>query len=162
MLDWSIEQNEHPVAIRIPCNGVIRTGKEADADYSVINRYKVTESGQDIAIIALGDFYQIGEKLAELIADKTGVAPTLINPRYITGIDTELLGNLKKNHTKVVTLEDGILDGGFGEKIAAFYAATGMKVYNYGLKKEFIDRYSVDEILKENHITPEQIFEDLQ
>lgn len=162
MLDWSIEQNEHPVAIRIPCNGVIRTGKEADADYSVINRYKVTESGQDIAIIALGDFYQIGEKLAELIADKTGVAPTLINPRYITGIDTELLENLKKNHTKVITLEDGILDGGFGEKIAAFYAATDMKVYNYGLKKEFIDRYSVDEILKENHITPEQIFEDLQ
>lgn len=157
MLEWSIEQNEHPVAIRIPCNGVIRTGKEADADYSVINRYKVTESGQDIAIIALGDFYQIGEKLAELIADKTGVAPTLINPRYITGIDTEMLEDLKKNHTKVVTLEDGILDGGFGEKIAAFYAATDMKVYNYGLKKEFIDRYSVDEILKENRITPEQI-----
>lgn len=162
MLDWSIEQNEHPVAIRIPCNGVIRTGKEADADYSVINRYKVTESGQDIAIIALGDFYQIGEKLAELIADKTGVAPTLINPRYITGVDTEMLEDLKKNHTKVVTLEDGILDGGFGEKIAAFYATTDMKVYNYGLKKEFIDRYSVDEILKENHVTPEQIFEDLQ
>lgn len=157
MLEWSIEQNEHPVAIRIPCNGVIRTGKEADADYSVINRYKVTESGQDIAIIALGDFYQIGEKLAELIADKTGVAPTLINPRYITGIDTEMLEDLKKNHIKVVTLEDGILDGGFGEKIAAFYAATDMKVYNYGLKKEFIDRYSVDEILKENRITPEQI-----
>lgn len=162
MLEWSIEQNEHPVAIRIPCNGVIRTGKEADADYSVINRYKETESGQDIAIIALGDFYQIGEKLAELIADKTRVAPTLINPRYITGIDTEMLEDLKKNHTKVVTLEDGILDGGFGEKIAAFYAATDMKVYNYGLKKEFIDRYSVDEILKENRITPEQIFEDLQ
>lgn len=162
MLEWSIEQNEHPVAIRIPCNGVIRTGKEADADYSVINRYKVTESGQDIAIIALGDFYQIGEKLAELIAYKTGVAPTLINPRYITGIDNEMLEDLKKNHTKVVTLEDGILDGGFGEKIAAFYAATDMKVYNYGLKKEFIDRYSVDEILKENRITPEQIFEDLQ
>lgn len=161
MLEWSIEQNEHPVAIRIPCNGVIRTGKEADADYSVINRYKVTESGQDIAIIALGDFYQIGEKLAELIADKTGVAPTLINPRYITGIDNEMLEDLKKNHTKVVTLEDGILDGGFGEKIAAFYAATDMKVYNYGLKKEFIDRYSVDEILKENRITPKQIFEDL-
>lgn len=100
MLEWSIEQNEHPVAIRIPCNGVIRTGKEADADYSVINRYKVTESGQDIAIIALGDFYQIGEKLAELIADKTGVAPTLINPRYITGIDTEMLEDLKRTIQK--------------------------------------------------------------
>ncbi len=161
MLDWSIEQNKFPVAIRIPCNGVIHTNCDIETDYSDINKYKITVQGKDIAIIALGDFFNIGEALAKLITDKTGAAPTLINPRYITGIDTDMLNDLKKEHSKVVTLEDGILDGGFGEKIARFYGADEMKVYNYGLKKEFIDRYSVEEILRENHLTPEQIFEDI-
>lgn len=161
MLDWSIEQDKFPVAVRIPCNGVIHTAAPVDKDYSELNKYKITRQGKDIAIIALGDFYQIGEALAELIADKTGTAPTLINPRYITGIDTEMLEALKKTHSKVITLEDGILDGGFGEKIARFYGPTDIKVYNYGLKKEFIDRYSVDEVLRENHLTPEQIVNDI-
>ena len=161
MLDWSIEQDKYPVAIRIPCNGVVHTDKVVDKDYSDINKYRIEQQGEEIAIIALGDFYQIGEKLSELIAKKTGKAPTLINPRFITGIDEEMLEELKKNHTKVVTLEDGIKDGGFGEKIARFYGASDMKVYNYGLKKEFIDRYMAEDILKENRITPELILEDI-
>lgn len=161
MLDWSIEQDKYPVAIRIPCNGVVHTDKVVDADYGDINKYRIEQQGEDVAIIALGDFYQIGEKLSELIAKKTGKAPTLINPRFITGIDEEMLEELKKNHTKVVTLEDGIKDGGFGEKIARFYGASDMKVYNYGLKKEFIDRYMAEDILKENRITPELILEDI-
>lgn len=161
MLDWSIEQDKYPVAIRIPCNEVVHTDKVVDKDYSDINKYRIEQQGEEIAIIALGDFYQIGEKLSELIAKKTGKAPTLINPRFITGIDEEMLEELKKNHTKVVTLEDGIKDGGFGEKIARFYGASDMKVYNYGLKKEFIDRYMAEDILKENRITPELILEDI-
>lgn len=161
MLDWSIEQDKYPVAIRIPCNGVIHSDFAADADYSNINKYKVTQQGEKIAIIALGDFYQIGEELASMIIEKTGTAPTLINPRYITGIDGELLEKLKMTHTKIVTLEDGILSGGFGEKIARFYGTSDIKVYNYGLKKEFLDRYSVEEVLRENHLTPEQIFDDI-
>ena len=161
MLDWSIEQNRYPVAIRIPCNGVIHTDKPADTDYSCINRYKITQQGEGTAIIALGDFYQLGEELAALISAKTGKAPTLINPRYITGTDDEVLEQLKSSHSTVITLEDGILSGGFGEKIARFYGADSMKVYNYGLKKEFIDRYDVDEILKANHLTPEQICNDI-
>ena len=72
-----------------------------------------------------------------------------------------MLEALKKDHAKVITLEDGILDGGFGEKIARFYGPADMKVYNYGLKKAFIDRYSVEEILRENHLTPEQIVQDV-
>jgi 1-deoxy-D-xylulose-5-phosphate synthase len=161
MLDWSIEQNQYPVAIRIPCNGIIHTDIPVDADYSTLNKYKITQQGQNIAIIALGDFYQIGEKLAKLISEKTDSSPTLINPRYITGIDAEMLEKLKKNHTVVITLEDCILDGGFGEKIARFYGTSEMKVYSYGLKKEFIDRYAVDDILRENHLTPQQILNDI-
>ena len=160
MLDWSIEQNQYPVAIRIPCNGVIHTSEKVDTDYSELNKYKVTTKGSDVAIVALGDFYQLGERTAQLIKDKTGVEPTLINPRYITGIDKELLEELKKDHKVVITLEDGILDGGFGSKLATYYGNSDVKVLNYGLKKEFLDRYSVEDVLKENRIVPELIVED--
>lgn len=161
MLDWSIEQDQYPVAIRIPCNGVISTTEDVDTDYSDLNKYQIKISGSNIAILALGDFFDIGEKLAKAVLEKTGVMPTLINPRYITGLDEELLENLKKDHTIVITLEDGILDGGFGEKIARFYGPSDVKVYNYGIKKEFLDRYAIEDVLKENHLTVPQILEDV-
>lgn len=161
MLDWSIEQDQYPVAIRIPCNGVISTTEDVDTDYSDLNNYQIKISGSNIAILALGDFFDIGEKLAKAVLEKTGVMPTLINPRYITGLDEELLENLKKDHTIVITLEDGILDGGFGEKIARFYGPSDVKVYNYGIKKEFLDRYAIEDVLKENHLTVPQILEDV-
>lgn len=161
MLDWSIEQSRYPVAIRIPCNGVVHTDKPVDTDYSNLNTYQMTKQGEEIAIIALGDFYYIGEQLAELIYEKTGTATTLINPRFITGLDEKMLEGLKEKHSKVITLEDGILDGGFGEKITRYYGASDMKVYNYGLKKAFIDRYSVEDVLHANHLKPEMILEDI-
>lgn len=162
MLDWSIEQNEHPVAIRVPCNGVITDNRVVDEDYSKLNKYKVEKDGSKIAIIALGDFYQLGEKVEKEILEKLKIQPTLINPRYITGIDKELLEKFKENHDIVITLEDGILDGGFGEKIARFYGDTNIKVKNYGIAKEFYDRYDVNELLKDNRLTKEQIVEDLR
>lgn len=162
MLDWSIEQKEHPVMILIPGNGVIIDGRIADKDYSNINKYKIEDEGKNVAILALGDFYQIGEEVSREIKEKLGFTPTLINPRYVTGLDIELLENLKKNHKIVITLEDGILDGGFGANIASYYGTTNIKVKNYGLKKEFIDRYDVNEILKENRLTPGQILKDIE
>ena len=162
MLDWSIEENEHPVAIRVPCNGVITDNRVIDEDYSKLNKYKVEKDGSKIAIIALGDFYQLGEEVDKEILEKLKIQPTLINPRYITGIDKELLEKLKENHNIVITLEDGILDGGFGEKIARFYGDTNIKVKNYGIAKEFYDRYDVNELLKNNRLTKEQILEDLR
>lgn len=161
MLDWSIEQTKHPVAIRIPCNGVIHAKDIVDTDYSVLNRYQVVQKGSGTAVVALGDFFQLGEEVAAAIGAKTGVTPTLINPRYITGLDEKLLKQLTEDHAFVVTLEDGILNGGFGEKIARFYGPSNMKVFNFGLKKEFLDRYSVEDVMKENHLTPELILRDL-
>lgn len=161
MLDWSIEQDKFPVAIRIPCNEVYSSGNRAQSDYSDLNKYQMNQKGKDIAIIALGDFYQLGEELADAIALKSGVAPTLINPRYITGLDEIMLESLKSEHSAVITLEDGILDGGFGQKIAGYFGPTDMKVYNYGLKKEFIDRYDAAEVMKENRLTVSQIIEDV-
>ena len=155
MMDWSMEQREHPVAIRVPASVV--HGAEVTKDYGKLNRYEVTEEGSGAAILALGSFYSLGERTAREIENKTGVKPTLINPVYITGTDDKLLEELKKNHKAVVTLEDGVLDGGFGEKIARFYGDSDMKVLNFGLKKEFLDRYDVSEVMRRNGITPENI-----
>lgn len=160
MLEWSIEQNEHPVAIRVPGGEMISDGKKVSKDFSELNRYEITEKGSKIAIIGLGSFYGLACKAAKEIESRTGVKATLINPYYITGIDDELLESLRADHDVVITLEDGMLDGGFGEKIARFYGNSDVKVLNYGLKKEFLDRYDVNEVLKENHLTPEQIAED--
>ena len=160
MLDWSIEQNDHPVAIRVPIS-VVSDGKKVTKDFSKLNEYEVTQNGSKIAIVALGSLYSIGAKTAEIIENKTGVKPTLINPIYITGTDDKLLEQLKENHDIVITVEDGVLDGGFGEKIARFYGNSDVKVLNYGLKKEFLDRYNPEEIVKANRLTPEQIAEDV-
>lgn len=160
MLDWSIEQNDHPVAIRVPIS-VVSDGKKVTKDFSKLNEYEVTQNGSKIAIVALGSFYSVGAKTAEIIENKTGVKATLINPIYITGTDDKLLEQLKENHDIVITVEDGVLDGGFGEKIARFYGNSDVKVLNYGLKKEFLDRYNPEEIVKANRLTPEQIAEDV-
>ena len=160
MLDWSVEQKEMPVAIKLPGGDMISDGREVTKDWSQLNTYEVTEKGSKIALIGLGTFYSLALQTAEML-EKKGIHATVINPYYITGLDKGLLEKLKADHDTVVTLEDGILNGGFGEKIARFYGSSDMKVYNYGLKKEFLDRYDVNEVLKENHLTPEQIADDL-
>ena len=160
MLDWSVEQKEMPVAIKLPGGDMISDGREVTKDWSQLNTYEVTEKGSKIALIGLGTFYSLALQTAEML-EKKGIHATVINPYYITGLDEGLLEKLKADHDTVVTLEDGILNGGFGEKIARFYGSSDMKVYNYGLKKEFLDRYDVNEVLKENHLTAEQIVNDV-
>lgn len=160
MLDWSVEQKEMPVAIKLPGGDMISDGREVTKDWSQLNTYEVTEKGSKIALIGLGTFYPMALQTAEML-EKKGIHATVINPYYITGLDKGLLEKLKADHDTVVTLEDGILNGGFGEKIARFYGSSDMKVYNYGLKKEFLDRYDVNEVLKENHLTAEQIVNDV-
>ena len=160
MLDWSLSQREHPVMILIPGNEV--THRESDKSYSELNTFKIEQKGEKVAVIALGDFYQRGEKLAEAIKEKFGFTPTLINPRFASGVDKALLKSLEKDHSLVITLEDGILNGGFGEKIASFYGTSNMKVKNYGLEKVFYDRYQPEELLKSLGMTTEQIIDELK
>lgn len=161
MLDWSIEQTEHPVAIKLPGGEMVSDGKRITKDFSVLNKYEMTQQGKKVAFIGLGTFYSLAVEAAAEFEKKTGVKPTVINPYYITGTDEQMLEELKKEHDVVVTIEDGILDGGFGEKIARFYGDSVVKVLNFGLKKEFPDRYNVDEILKKNHLTKELILTDI-
>lgn len=160
MLDWALDQSEHPVMILIPGNAV--TDREADRDYSNIGRFKVEQQGEKVAILALGDFYQMGESLAAAVKEKLGFEPTLINPRFASTIDTELLEQLKEKHSLIVTLEDGILDGGFGQKIDAYYSTSDVKVKNYGLEKKFYDRYDPAKLLEELGMTNEAMVDDIR
>lgn len=156
MLDWSIEQKEFPVAIRVPWTGVTHTTEIVDTDYSTI-KYKITAKGRGICIIALGGFYELGKRTADMIKEGTGIDVTLINPRYITGIDTETLDWIKDNHEIVVTLEDGILSGGFGSKISQYYSDKNIKVYNFGFSMDIPRKYNPNELMKKNLLTEEQI-----
>ena len=157
MLRWSLAYTEHPVAIRVPCLPLAYDNDvEAPSDYSRLNRYEVTHRGSGVAILGLGNFYALACKAAEAYKAK-GVDATVINPRYATGIDEPLLASLLDDHHTVITLEDGQVDGGWGEKVARFYGDKPMKVRCLGGRKGFVDRYSYDEYLRNNGLTVEQI-----
>lgn len=161
MMKWGIHQTKYPVAIRVPSAGVIESGVEDTTDYSILNKYQVIKEGKDAAVIALGDFYQMGESVVEKLEAEHGVKATLINPKFITGLDKEVLEKLKADHKVVVTIEDGIREGGFGEKIATYYGDSDTKVLVRGIEKSFPDRYDAAELLKENRMTDVQIVEDV-
>lgn len=161
MLDWSLTQNEYPVAIKVPGGRMVSTGTPVTKDFSKLGTYEVTKRGSRVAILGLGTFYETAVKAANILKTSHGIDATVINPYYISGIDADTLNELKKDHAVVATLEDGYLEGGFGAKIAAYYGSSDMKVLNFGIKKEFIDRYDASEVLKDNHLTPEQIAEDI-
>ena len=157
MLEWAINQNEHPVAIRVPVGSVVETGKEDKTDYSILNKNKVEKFGEQVAIFGVGNFYNLAEEVSEQLKLEHNIEATLVNPRFLTGLDKELLNSLKENHKLVVTVEDGILEGGYGQTVASYLGNTELKVQNYGISKKFYDRYNVEELMKENGLTVENI-----
>ena len=162
MMEWGIEQDKYPVAIRVPNINVVSTGISVEPDFYNINTYKKVESGKDIGIIGLGDFYHLGKKVKEKLKSEIGVNATLINPRFISGIDEKLLYELLEEHKLVITLEDGVINGGFGEKISRFYGDKNIKVLNFGADKEFTNGVSKDELYERYHLTEELIVEDIK
>ncbi len=157
MLDWSIEQTDHPVAIRVPVGAVKETGSADTTDYSDLYKNQVTQKGSKAALFGISNFYSLAEEVAAELASKHDIEATVINPRFISGLDTELLDQLKKEHQVVVTIEDGIVDGGYGQTVASYLGNTELKVQNYGIDKAFHDRYKAAELLKENGVTVENI-----
>ncbi len=160
MLKWAIKQDQKPVALRTPSNGVVHTTEAVDTEYGFEPKYKIMHKGEKVAVIAAGSFYQKGENVVRLLADK-GIDATLINPRYLNAVDPTTLDSLKQDHQIVVTLEDGCKDGGFGERIAAYYATADMKVIVGGVKKDLYDRYDLQQLLADNRLLDEQIVEDI-
>lgn len=162
ILDWSVNQTEYPVAIRVPFSSVVSTGEKDTTDYSMINKYKVVHKGNKVAILGLGNFFRLGKDVQTMLREKLGIDATLINPIFTTGLDKELLEDLKSEHQIVITLEDGVLQGGFGEKIASYYGGSDIKVLNFGADKEFTDRTPLEELYQRYHLTPELIVEDIK
>ena len=160
MLRWAIRQEAKPIAIRVPSNGVVHTTEDVDEEYSYTPKYKVAHEGSQVAIIAAGSFYQKGENVAHLLAEK-GIDATLINPRYLHAVDAETLESLKARHQLVVTLEDGCKDGGFGERIASYYGTSDMKVLVCGVKKDLYDRFDHQQLLADNRLLANQIADDI-
>ena len=159
MTAYAVQQKEHPVAIRVPVGEFMSTGKVDTTDYGVLNKFEVTRSGESIAILGLGNFYHLASKVADEL-EKEGIHATLINPKFASGVDEDLLEKLKSNHSAVFTLEDGVVEGGWGQRVASFYGPSEMRVKNYGIAKEFHDRYDAAELLRENGVSVEQIVAD--
>ena len=157
MLDWAIDQKDHPVAIRVPVGPLKETGVPDETDYSILNKNLVAQQGSGVAIFGLSNFFGLAEEIARQLEEKHNIQATIVNPKFITGLDEELLDSLPDNHQLVVTLEDGVLEGGYGQMAASYLGDSNLKVQNYGVSKEFHDRYNADELLAENGITVENI-----
>lgn len=160
MLHWAIHYTKHPVTIRVP-NVTLdyKADVKVESDYSQLNHYQLTHEGKGVAILGLGAYYKLAQEVAEGFKQK-GIDATIINPRYASGIDAEMLESLKAHHHSIITLEDGQLDGGWGEKIARFYGDSDIKVRCYGARKEFVDRFDFKEFLESNYLTAKQIVND--
>ena len=162
MMEWGIEQDKHPVAIRVPGNNVISNKEVIKPDFYNLNTYKKISEGSKVAILGLGSFLELGEKVQVKLKEELNIDATLINPRFISGVDENMLNDLLENHKLVITLEDGVLDGGFGEKISRFYSDKDMKVLNFGATKEFTNKVDKDELYRRYHLTDELIVEDIK
>lgn len=161
MLDWAIEQKDHPVAIRVPVGPLKETGQPDQTDYSILNKNQVTQEGSQVAIFGLGNFYGLAQEVAKTLEDQHGIKATLVNPKFITGLDKGLLDSLSAKHQLVVTLEDGLLEGGYGQTIASYLGNTDIKVQNYGIDKHFHDRYDRQELMAKNGLSVDTIVKNI-
>lgn len=157
---WAIGQERYSVAIRVPEWGVAHAEGPVDEDYSELDRYQVVRRGREVAVIAVGDFFGKGERVVRQLAEH-GIDATLVNPRYLSGTDETLLSELAADHRLVATIEDGCLDGGFGERIARFYGPTPVRVLNFGVRKALYDRYDAEQLMRDNRLLDEQITADI-
>lgn len=157
MMDYAINQTERPIAIRVPEMPLVESGERDTTDYSQLNKYEVLNEGEKVAILGLGNFRKLGEDVAANLKANHNIEATVINPKFITGVDTDLMDDVAKNHDLVITIEDGQIDGGFGARVVTYLADKDVKAKAFGLKKAFVDRYDLDELLKANNLTADQI-----
>lgn len=152
MLDQAIDRAASPVVIRVPGGSVVH---QSHPVYDNFMRYEIVESGEDVAIIAEGAMLSVARDASALLREK-GLSPTVINARILSAVDKETLDTLS-GYRHIATLEDGIVDGGFGQKVASYLGNASVKVTCLGLDKQFCDRFSVDKLMKANGLTAPQI-----
>ncbi|MFV0288501.1 MAG: 1-deoxy-D-xylulose-5-phosphate synthase [Mycoplasmatales bacterium] len=159
MLHYAIHQNKHLIFIRVPVAPLKEAGIKDTTDYSIINKFQMINQGTKVALIGVGNFFELASEVHQELQTKYNINATLINPKFMSGVDEELLTSLQQDHDLVITMEDGQIEGGFGPKVANFYAGTNVKVQTLGYKKEFIDRYDVNELLQASKLTKAQIID---
>ena len=159
---YGLEHHNHPIAIRIPVGTPINDTAQSDTIDKPVTSYDITQSGNTIAIIGVGNFYHKAVELSHAIRETTHMSPTIVKPLCISSLDTDTLNELTKDHHIVITLEDGELEGGYGQKIASYYGKTSMKVLNYGISKQFYNRYKPEDVLQQNHLDFEHILDDIR
>ncbi|MDE7165758.1 MAG: 1-deoxy-D-xylulose-5-phosphate synthase [Bacteroidaceae bacterium] len=155
MLRWSEDQRKRPVVIRVP-GGAVRS----DSKITILNDYscplyEIVRKGSRVALIGVGTFLPVMQQAAENLAQK-GLDPMVINPREVSTLDTACLDSIK-DFELIVTAEDGIIDGGFGQKVASYFGDTHIKVINLGLPKEFLNRYNAVELQRECNLNPDGV-----
>ena len=161
MLDWSIDQSQHPVAIRVPV-GPLESGRVDQTDYSQLNKNQLIQAGSKVALLGVGNALGLAKKAAAMIETELGITPTVINPRFISGLDTDTLSGLIATHQLLLTLEDGLLEGGYGQAVASYLGKAPIKIVNFGLDKAFHDRYQANELLQENGLTVDAILREVR
>ena len=161
VLRWAVEQTEYPVMIRMPFAGYEESPYPVRTDYSTLNKSIVVTEGADVALIGVGNFAVLASEAADELA-REGIRATVVNPLYLSGLDTALLSALGETHRLILTVEDGIVAGGFGQKVSSFYGERGgVRVMNYGLPKQFFNRYNPDDLACTYHLTAPQIAADV-
>lgn len=158
MLDWALTQKDHPVVLQIPEHGV-ENRSTVRTDFSKA-QYEIVRKGEEVAILALGGLFSHGQKVVEEL-ERLKIKATLVNPMFVVELDKKTLKELTGDHKVFVTIEDGVLDGGFGQKVAGYLGQFGVKTLNFGAKKEFNDSVAMDELYDRYHLTPELMIADI-
>ncbi|TFZ28054.1 1-deoxy-D-xylulose-5-phosphate synthase [Lactiplantibacillus plantarum] len=153
MMHWALHQNNGPVAIRVPSNGVQSVPLAPDFDATKMH---TLHAGQQVALLGVGSLLPLATAVQQQLAEQH-IDATLIDPRDISDPDTTTLANLKADHQLVVTVEEASLSGGFGEKVSRYYGNSAMHVLNFGAAKRFNDRETTNELRHEFKLTPDQI-----
>ena len=158
MIDYAIDYDK-PIAIRVPSGYIAERVDGTNVSPIEYGKYEVVHSGKNVAILALGKFYNLAIEVKEKLYADYGMDVTIVNPRFITNVDTDTLDMLAQNHTIFVTLEDGVLDGGWGEKISRYMASKygDKRVYCFGAKKEFVPRIKKADIMERYGLTVDNI-----
>ena len=161
MFEFATTQRKHPVGIRVPAN-MVTTGIDDTTDYSIYNKNKVEQKGTKVALFAVGVLVPMAMEIAKKVKEAKGIDITVVNTHFLTGLDEDLLNELKKEHKLVITIEDGEVMSGYGQNIASFYGESDMKVKNYGISKAFHTDFEADKLLEENGISVEKITEEIE
>lgn len=186
MLAWATGPSEHGVvAIRMPGEQILALERAADMTFDPLQRaeehdpavniagacpfvrYQIVQPGRDVAILGLGNTMPLAAEITSALAENdeehAAITATLVDALQYSTMDAELLAMLADGHRLVVTLEDGQLEGGWGEKVTAFYAnssntkASHVRVLNFGAAKEFTDRVPLGELNERYGLTSETI-----